>query len=256
MHFARIAKLTPAQYVRQHESLILDTAGSSNTNGSISVGEPFEIFQPTAQERDRDRHDSSSNNMGVKEQAKRRLSPEGRVKDNSPEEPPTKRHQPLISPSISARLSPAAITPALLHTPVTTGGHHHASSSSSLHSHLSAQTRAALLEAERERERDRETSSLFHSNGLSREMLPNGRGIVQGHSAEHHSFERDRYASTDRYEKEYFGRPVPMFYSDLQRNYAEELSRDMEEEWKNIYTVSFYRKMRLVFQPGHISMLF
>ncbi|KAL3214941.1 hypothetical protein MRX96_034311 [Rhipicephalus microplus] len=40
VHYARAAKQSPAQYLRQHEQLVLDQPG----------GEPFEIFQPDAKE--------------------------------------------------------------------------------------------------------------------------------------------------------------------------------------------------------------
>lgn len=235
MHYARLAKLTPAQYVRQHESLILDTVASA---GSLVAGEPFEIFQPTQ-------------DMGIKDHGKRRLSPEARKENvayNSEDKsnshdgqgPPAKRHQPMHSPSSGGapRVSPAGITPALLHTPVS-GHHHHANASSApsiLQSHLSAQARAALFEAEaRERDREGGPPAPFHGNGNGRaDAPPNGR---PHHGAEH--FERERYVSAaERYEKEYFSRPGHMYYSDLQRNYSEEITRDMEEEWKNIHTVS------------------
>lgn len=215
MHFARLAKVTPAQYVRQNESLILDALATNNN--TLATGEPFEIFQPTSQER--------SETMGVKEQsAKRRLSPEGR-KENSPDEklvdgPTTaKRHQPVISPSINSR-SAAGVTPALL--PVSS---HHPPHPSL---HLPSAQARALLE-------ERDGPALYH-NGLA-----NGRGLPHGpdHERSAHPYERERERYAERYEKEFFGRPVPSFYSELaHRSYAEELSRDMEEEWKNIYTVS------------------
>ena len=58
VHLSRLAKTSPGQYLREHESLILD---SSNQSNSLSVGEPFEIFQ---------RNETKDN------QNKRRLSPE------------------------------------------------------------------------------------------------------------------------------------------------------------------------------------
>lgn len=268
MHFARLAKLTPAQYIRQHENLILDTPGalslsnnnansfagsgahlSNNASSSLaSVGEPFDIFQPT--------HEHL---MGVKESAKRRLSPDPRKenlsfknvedKDSSSagHPPPAKRHHPLAMSSLPSRIN-AGLTPALLHTPVLPNNgpppnqqQQHSHGPSILHSHLASQSRAALLEAEsRERERERESQpapSFNANNGnTGREQLTNG-GRTHAPSAS--DYERERYVN-ERYEKEFFSRPGPtMFYSELQRSYSEEVSRDMEEEWKNIHTVSF-----------------
>lgn len=185
--------------------------------------------------------------MGVKEQSKRRLSPEARKENGySPDQdqstkdngPPAKRHHPLTSPLLGTRHSPAGLTPALLHTPVSMPLGHHPNASTNpslLHSHLSTQARA-LFEAEA-RERDRDASvptNIYHGNGNGRDPLTNGRNHGPG---EH--FERERYAA-ERYEKEYYGlgRSAPIFYSELQRNYNEELARDMEDEWKNIHTVS------------------
>lgn len=97
VHYARAAKQSPAQYLRQHEQLVLDQPG----------GEPFEIFQPDAKE-------------GAP--LKRRTPPDGRPKENGhaasasgtaatalQEEggpPAAKRHQPLSSSPGAARLSP------------------------------------------------------------------------------------------------------------------------------------------------------
>ncbi|XP_049274450.1 protein CBFA2T1 isoform X1 [Rhipicephalus sanguineus] len=95
VHYARAAKQSPAQYLRQHEQLVLDQPG----------GEPFEIFQPDAKE-------------GAP--LKRRTPPDGRPKENGHaasavgaavvlEEggpPAAKRHQPLSASPGTARLSP------------------------------------------------------------------------------------------------------------------------------------------------------
>ncbi|XP_049529094.1 protein CBFA2T1 isoform X3 [Dermacentor silvarum] len=95
VHYARAAKQSPAQYLRQHEQLVLDQPG----------GEPFEIFQPDAKE-------------GAP--LKRRTPPDGRPKENGHaasavgaavvlEEggpPAAKRHQPLSASPGAARLSP------------------------------------------------------------------------------------------------------------------------------------------------------
>ncbi|XP_015912056.1 protein CBFA2T1 isoform X2 [Parasteatoda tepidariorum] len=89
LHFSRIAKQTPQQYIRQHEQLIIDT-------GSHTSGEPFEIFQTDA-----------------KESLKRRTPPETRSRENgysdnsSDGPPPAKRQQTLPSPTLGARMSPA-----------------------------------------------------------------------------------------------------------------------------------------------------
>lgn len=42
LHSAKISKTTASQYVKQHQSLILDTCSHS----SHAAGEAFEIFQP------------------------------------------------------------------------------------------------------------------------------------------------------------------------------------------------------------------
>ncbi|KAK8777670.1 hypothetical protein V5799_028985 [Amblyomma americanum] len=97
VHYARAAKQSPAQYLRQHEQLVLDQPG----------GEPFEIFQPDAKE-------------GAP--LKRRTPPDGRPKENGHAAsavaagaavaldeggpPAAKRHQPLSSSPGAARLSP------------------------------------------------------------------------------------------------------------------------------------------------------
>ncbi|GIY46476.1 protein CBFA2T1 [Caerostris extrusa] len=89
LHFARLAKQTPQQYIRQHEQLIIES-------GSHASGEPFEIFQ-----------------TDVKESAKRRTPPESRSRengysDNSSDGPPSaKRQQTLPSPTLGSRMSPA-----------------------------------------------------------------------------------------------------------------------------------------------------
>ncbi|XP_064467075.1 protein CBFA2T1-like isoform X2 [Ornithodoros turicata] len=92
LHFARVAKQSPAQYLRQHETLVLDPLHQG--------GEPFEIFQPES----------------VKETSGKRRSPqEARTKENGHSTegteggpPPTKRHQTALASPGSARLSPGA----------------------------------------------------------------------------------------------------------------------------------------------------
>ncbi|XP_067145020.1 LOW QUALITY PROTEIN: protein CBFA2T1-like [Centruroides vittatus] len=90
IHFARLAKQTPQQYLRQHEQLVID---STLHNG----GEPFEIFQ-----------------ADTKENGKRRTPPDTRSRENGYSDsggdgpPPAKRHQPLPSPTLGSRMSPAA----------------------------------------------------------------------------------------------------------------------------------------------------
>ncbi|CAL1274622.1 unnamed protein product [Larinioides sclopetarius] len=89
LHFARLAKQTPQQYIRQHEQLIIES-------GSHVSGEPFEIFQ-----------------TDVKESVKRRTPPESRSRENgysdnsSDGPPPSKRQQTLPSPTLGSRMSPA-----------------------------------------------------------------------------------------------------------------------------------------------------
>ncbi|KAG8179247.1 hypothetical protein JTE90_025024 [Oedothorax gibbosus] len=89
LHFSRLAKQTPGQYIRQHEQLIIDTS-------SHPTGEPFEIFQ-----------------TDTKESVKRRTPPESRTRENgysdnsSDGPPPAKRQQTLPSPTLGARMSPA-----------------------------------------------------------------------------------------------------------------------------------------------------
>ncbi|XP_076323308.1 protein CBFA2T1-like isoform X2 [Tachypleus tridentatus] len=88
LQFARHARQSPQQYLRQHEQTLLDSSVPPN-------GEPLEIFQTE-----------------VKENGKRRSPSDGRSKDNDysdrmSESPPSaKRHQPLPSPTMGSRLSP------------------------------------------------------------------------------------------------------------------------------------------------------
>ncbi|XP_035221272.1 protein CBFA2T1-like isoform X2 [Stegodyphus dumicola] len=92
IHFSRMAKQSPQQYLRQHEHVILDT---SSHPGS----EPFEIFQE------------------LKENGKRR-SPSSRngkidldyTETNGDGPPPSKRHHPIPSPTLNSRTSPVAPT--------------------------------------------------------------------------------------------------------------------------------------------------
>jgi hypothetical protein len=56
VHYARLAKMSPVQYLREHESLILD---SSSQTTALTAGEPFEIFQrnePTKESHTKRRH--------------------------------------------------------------------------------------------------------------------------------------------------------------------------------------------------------
>ncbi|CAG2107053.1 unnamed protein product, partial [Medioppia subpectinata] len=108
VHFARLAKTSPAQYLKEHESLILDSTFQSTP---LSIGEPFEIFQRNEPQKEM--------------QTKRRTSPEILLKENGFNDstverdlgpPPPKRHQPLLSPTIGSRLSPAGLAPLLLHS--------------------------------------------------------------------------------------------------------------------------------------------
>lgn len=92
VHFARVAKQTPTQYLRQHETLVLDPLHPG--------GEPFEIFQP----------ETVKENSG-----KRRSPPDARPKENGHSSeanescpPPAKRHQTALPSPGSARLSPGA----------------------------------------------------------------------------------------------------------------------------------------------------
>ncbi|KAH7932252.1 hypothetical protein HPB51_029393 [Rhipicephalus microplus] len=162
VHYARAAKQSPAQYLRQHEQLVLDQPG----------GEPFEIFQPDAKE-------------GAP--LKRRTPPDGRPKENGHaasavgaavvlEEggpPVAKRHQPLSASPGTARLSPGV------------GAH-------------AAHPPPAAFRFEEA------STPLF----------------------------RDRYDRYDRLDRDFY-RPC---YGMLHRDYPED--RDMEDEWKNINTVS------------------
>lgn len=93
IHFSRMAKQSPQQYLRQHEHVILDTSSHPSS-------EPFEIFQ-------------SSTDM--KENGKRRSPPSRNGKldidyseTNGDGPPPAKRHHPIPSPTLSSRTSPGA----------------------------------------------------------------------------------------------------------------------------------------------------
>ncbi|XP_054164329.1 protein CBFA2T1-like [Oppia nitens] len=213
VHFARVAKTNPSQYLREHESLILDSSAQLT---ALSAGEPFEIFQ---------RNDTQKDNQTNK----RRQSPDILIKENGFNEsaadresgpPPPKRHQSIISPTIGTRLSPAGLAPLLLHT----SGHHHShhiTNPSILHSHLSTSSRSIY---------DETTSSsapaLYHNNNNNRENAINGRNHSLHVSGDHSN---DRFS----YERDY--RPVAGMYSQMHREYSED--RDMEEEWKNINTM-------------------
>lgn len=123
--------------------------------------------------------------------------------------PPAKRHQ--TNPTIGSRLSPAALTPLLLH-----GRFHHPTV---LPSHLATSARSIFEEANN-------PSVLYHNSPNSRENPINGRS----HSAEHLS---DRYATVnERLERDY----NRSLYAGLPKDYIDE--RDTDEEWKNIHTVS------------------
>ncbi|XP_055942762.1 protein CBFA2T1-like isoform X4 [Argiope bruennichi] len=93
IHFSRMAKQTPQQYLRQHEHVILDTSSHPSS-------EPFEIFQSSAD---------------AKENGKRRSPPSRNGKldvdyseTNGDGPPPAKRHHPIPSPTLSSRTSPGA----------------------------------------------------------------------------------------------------------------------------------------------------
>ena len=152
-------------------------------------------------------------------------------RDSGP--PPAKRHQSLLSPTISSRSSPAGLAPLLLHH--STGHHsHQLGNPSILHSHLSTSGRSVFEESN-----SSPASALYHSSSNSRESATNGRNHSSHTSAEHLS---DRYSSVaERFEREYC-RPAVGLYSQIQRDYSDE--RDMDEEWKNINTVCIeYRSL-------------
>ncbi|RWS15283.1 protein CBFA2T1-like protein [Dinothrombium tinctorium] len=208
IHFSRLFKLSVSQYIKQHESMILETMPAASSN--FVSGEPFDIFQP---------------NDIAKEAVKRRPSPEVRKEngyDGSDAVPPAKRHQPMASSNIASRLSPGNIAPALLHSSMS--GHN----ASILHSHLSSARSAILEEAQRERETP--ATGLYHIQGALRDAAR-----IHNSTADHFT---DRFSGiTERYEKELFGRPNSTMFSELQRGYNEDVARDMEEEWKNIDTM-------------------
>lgn len=90
MHFARISKLTPSQFISQNESLILDPVTgpiATSSSSSLICGEPFEIFQPTpatpsSSSSFSDQHSSTTSlNMGIKE-GRKRFSPPDSRKEN------------------------------------------------------------------------------------------------------------------------------------------------------------------------------
>ncbi|XP_013780863.1 protein CBFA2T1-like isoform X2 [Limulus polyphemus] len=93
LHFARLAKQTPQQYLRQYEQAVLDSAAHPS-------GEPFEIFQLDSKENRKRRTPSDSD-------LRRPVESNG-YSDTSSEGPyPTKRHLTLPNLNIGSRLSPA-----------------------------------------------------------------------------------------------------------------------------------------------------
>ena len=145
-------------------------------------------------------------------------------RDSGP--PPAKRHQSLLSPTISSRTSPAGLAPLLLHHP--TGHHsHQLTAPSILHSHLSTSGRSMFDDSN-----SSTPSALYHNTNNSRDNTTNGRNHSSHTSADHMN---DRYSSVDRFEREYC-RPSVGLYSQIQRDFTDD--RDMDEEWKNINTVS------------------
>ncbi|XP_076333826.1 protein CBFA2T3-like isoform X2 [Tachypleus tridentatus] len=91
LHFARLSKQTPQQYLRQYEQAVLDSAAHPS-------GEPFEIFQPDIKENRKRRTPSDSEIKRPKENG---------FSDTSSEGPsPVKRHHPFPNTSVGSRLSP------------------------------------------------------------------------------------------------------------------------------------------------------
>lgn len=147
-----------------------------------------------------------------------RRTKENGYNESEREGPAAKRHA-ILSPTINSRLSPAVLTPLILHGnshhPV-----HHPMNTSILNSHL---TSRSMLE----------DSNAYHNN---REINSNGRNHL---STDHIN---DRYSlASERYERDF--RPSVGLYSNLQRDLTED--RDMEDEWKNIHTVSYTKTCQL-----------
>lgn len=94
LHFSRLAKLTPQQYLRQHEHLVLDAAPSQ----SQGAEPPFEL------------HPAVDASCSVKRRSppSRNGKPDSDYADsNGDGPPPTKRHHPLPSPTlVNHRTSP------------------------------------------------------------------------------------------------------------------------------------------------------
>ncbi|XP_076355088.1 protein CBFA2T3-like isoform X2 [Tachypleus tridentatus] len=93
LHFARLAKQTPQQYLRQYEQAVLDSAAHPS-------GEPFEIFQLDSKENRKRPTPSDSD-------SRRQVENNG-YNDTSSEGPYLpKRHLTLPNLNIGSRLSPA-----------------------------------------------------------------------------------------------------------------------------------------------------
>ncbi|KAG8196445.1 hypothetical protein JTE90_012269 [Oedothorax gibbosus] len=94
IHYSRLAKQSPQQYLRQNEHVILDT--SSHPGAET----PFEIYQEIAKENGKRRSPSSRNGKLDLDYSD----------TNGDGPPPPKRHQPIPSPTLNSRTSPSAPT--------------------------------------------------------------------------------------------------------------------------------------------------
>ncbi|XP_076370765.1 protein CBFA2T2-like isoform X2 [Tachypleus tridentatus] len=95
LHFARLTKQTPQQYLKQHKQAVLDSVAHPS-------GEPFEIFQPESKENRKRRTLSHSGFRRPKENEFNDTSSNGPV--------PIKRHHSLSSSTIGPQLSPTMTT--------------------------------------------------------------------------------------------------------------------------------------------------
>ncbi|XP_022248221.1 protein CBFA2T3-like, partial [Limulus polyphemus] len=91
IHFARLAKQTPQQYLRQYEQAVLDSVAHPS-------GEPFEIFQSNSKET-RKRRTPSTNDY-------KRPQENGYSDTRSKGPSPPKRHHHLPNPPFVSGLSP------------------------------------------------------------------------------------------------------------------------------------------------------
>jgi len=206
MQYARQAKLNPAQYIEQNETIILNIDVPSSS--SLSSEESFEIFQTT------------DKTFAFKEDSyKRKLNSESLSKENKHGDidgdlgengPPIKR------PHLLCHLKNTA--PSLPNNGL----------NSNLQSRTSSSRYTFLKEVN-----NSFNNHLFSSS--KRDCSTNMKGTA---------FKNDHYMNKqnglrERYDKDSAnGRQSRLsFMSDKQKSCSEDLFRDVEDEWKSIYTM-------------------